>query len=241
MLGWRAIFAMMMAFALGVFAWAARRLPETLPVSHRQPLHPRVLVRNYRAVLLRPEFLLLAAIPTLNFAAFFIYISTAPAYLPMLGVTTWGYAWLFVPMIAGVMAGGALSGHLAGRLSAARTVAVGYAFMFGGVALNAVVVAFVTPSVPWHVLPIMVFTLGSSVMMPSVLLGLLDLFPTMRGLASSLQGFVQFAFSGLVAGTIAPFLARSLVGLLAGMAVFSVASGVAWLLYRWRTSRTRPR
>jgi len=87
----------------------------------------------------------------------------------------------------------------------------------------------------------MVFTLGSSLMMPSVLLGLLDLFPTMRGLASSLQGFVQFAFSGVVAGTIAPFLARSLVGLLAGMAMFTVASFVIWLLYRWRTRTARPR
>jgi len=241
LLGWRAIFDMMMLFALGVLAWAARRLPETLPVSHRQPLHPRALVRNYRAVLLRIDFLLLAAIPTLNFAAFFIYISAAPAYLPMLGVTTYGYAWLFVPMIAGVMAGGALSGRLAGRLPAPRTIAVGYAFMFAGVATNAIVVAFVPPSVPWHVLPIMVFTLGSSLMMPSVLLGLLDLFPTMRGLASSLQGFVQFAFSGLVAGTIAPLLARSLIGLLGGMALFSIASVVVWLLYRWRTSRVRPR
>ena len=234
LLGWRAIFAMMLAFALGVLTWSARSLPETLPRAHRQSLRPRDLARNYRAVLLRLDFLLLAAIPTLNFAAFFIYIASAPSYLPLLGVTTWGYAWLFVPMITGVMAGGMLSGRLAGRLSAARTVAVGYAWMFAGVAMNVLIVALVPPSVPWHVLPIMVFTLGSSLMMPSVVLTLLDLFPTMRGLASSLQGFVQFAFSGLVAGTIAPFLAQSLWALLAGMAVFTAGSFVVWLLYRWR-------
>jgi DHA1 family bicyclomycin/chloramphenicol resistance-like MFS transporter len=233
--GWRAIFWMMMAFALAVFAWCLRSLPETLPAAHRQPLHPRVLLRNYRAVLLRVDFLLLSAIPTLNFAAFFIYIATAPVYLPMLGVTTWGFAWLFVPMITGVMVGGMLSGRLAGRLTAARTVATGYAFMFVGVAVNAAVVIFVPPSVPWHVLPIMIFTLGSSLMMPSVVLTLLDLFPTMRGMASSLQGFVQFAFSGVVAGTIAPFLALSLGALAAGMAGFSVASLALWLLYRSRT------
>jgi len=108
--------------------------------------------------------------------------------------------------------------------------------MFCGVALNALIVLFVPPGVPWHVLPIMVFTTGSALMTPSVTLLLLDLFPTMRGLASSLQGFVQFAFSGIVAGSIAPFLARSLEALLAGMAAFALASLVVWLMYRWRVA-----
>ena len=41
----------------------------------------------------------------------------------------------------------------------------------------------------------MIFTIGSSLVMPSITLLLLDLFPTMRGMASSLQGFVQFSLS----------------------------------------------
>jgi DHA1 family bicyclomycin/chloramphenicol resistance-like MFS transporter len=139
-------------------------------------------------------------------------------------------------MIAGIMMGAAMSGRLAGRLLAPKTVDLGYTLMFCGVALNALIVLFVPPSVPWHVLPIMVFTLGSALMTPSVTLLLLDLFPTMRGLASSLQGFVQFAFSGLVAGSIAPFLARSLEALVAGMAAFALASLLVWLTYRWRAA-----
>jgi DHA1 family bicyclomycin/chloramphenicol resistance-like MFS transporter len=232
--GWRAIFWMMLLFTLVVLAWTARSLPETLPAEHRQPLHPRALWRNYRAVLSRADFLLLAAIPTLNFSAFFIYIASAPAYLPRLGVTTWGFAWLFVPMIAGVMVGGLLSGRLAGRLTPRDTVALGYAFMLTGVVLNACIVAFVPPAVPWHVAPIMVYTLGSALLMPSVMLMLLDLFPAMRGLASSLQGFVQFAASGFVAGTVAPLLADSLVALATGMAAFTVASAVLWRVYLTR-------
>ncbi|HEY1329226.1 MAG TPA: multidrug effflux MFS transporter [Casimicrobiaceae bacterium] len=235
-MGWRALFWAMMLFALSVMAWAFRSLPETLPVPLRQPLHPRALWRNYRAVLLRPEFLLLAFIPTLNFAAFFIYIASAPSYLPQLGVTTWGFAWLFVPMITGIMVGASASGRLAGRLPPARTIAIGYAAMLVGVLLNALVVLLVPPSVPWHVLPILVFTAGSSLVMPSLTLLLLDLFPAMRGLASSLQGFVQFAASGLVAGTIAPFLAQSLVGLMLGMAAFTLASLLVWLLYSSRAT-----
>jgi len=235
--GWRAIFWMMVLFSTAVLVWAHRSLPETLPTTARQPLHPSALWRNYRAVLLRLDFLLLALIPTLNFAAFFIYIASAPSYLPQLGVSTWGFAWLFVPMIAGVMLGAATSGRLAGRLPAPRTISLGYAAMFAGVALNALVVTFVPPAVPWHVAPILIFTMGSSLVMPSLTLLLLDLFPTMRGLTSSLQGFVQFAFSGVIAGTIAPFLAQSLVGLMLGIAAFATASFAIWRLYALRVNQ----
>ena len=189
---------------------------------------------------MRLDFALLAAIPTINFAAFFIYIASARAYLAQLGVSTWGFAWLFVPMIAGIMAGATLSGRLAGRLSPMRTIATGYACMFAGAALNLMVALAVPPSVPWHVLPIAVFTLGSSLMAPSVTLLLLDLFPRMRGLASSLHGFVQFAFSGVVAGTIAPLLASSLAALALGMLIFTVASFGVFRLLRNRTLAPTP-
>ena len=238
--GWRAVFWTMLGFSLGVLGWCVRGLPETLPRALRQPLHPRALWNNYRAVLLRLDFLLLAAIPTLNFAAFFIYIASAPSFLARLGVSTWGFAWLFVPMITGIMIGATISGRFAGRIDPARTIRIGYACMFAGALLDLAVAALVPPGVPWHVLPIALFTLGSSLITPSLTLLLLDLFPTMRGLASSLQGFVQFAFSGVVAGTIAPMLAQSLPGLAIGMLAFSLVSHALWLLYRRGPRRPSP-
>jgi DHA1 family bicyclomycin/chloramphenicol resistance-like MFS transporter len=67
--------------------------------------------------------------------------------------------------------------------------------------------------------------------MPSVTLLLLDLFPTMRGLASSLQGFLQFVLAAVNAGTIAPMLAGSLLTLALGMAAFTIASLLLWITY----------
>ena len=175
---------------------------------------------------------MLASIPALNFAAFFVYIASAPAYLiDLLGVSSYGFAWLFVPMIAGVMVGAMISGRLAGRLSPRDTVRLGYLLMFGGVAAQLAVAWWVTPTVPWHVLPIMLFTTGSAVVMPSTTLLLLDLFPNMRGLVSSLQGFMHFALAAINAGTISPFLAQSLKGLALGMAGFSILSLVLWTIY----------
>lgn len=231
-LGWRAIFGMLLVMVVGVFAWAAKSLPETLPPAARQPLHPRALWRNYRAVLSRSEFLLLALIPALNFSGFFLYIAGAPAFLlDLLGVTTWGFAWLFIPMIGGVMTGALLSGRLAGRWSPKRTIRLGYVLMFAGVAVNLLTCWFVRPGVVWNVLPIFIYCTGTSLVMPSATLLLLDLFPSMRGMASSLQGFVHFTLAAVTSGTIAPFLVHSLRMLALGMLGFALASFALWLVY----------
>ena len=234
--GWRSIFWTLLALVAALFAWAAARLPETLPRAARQPLHPRALWRNYAAVLSRFDFALLASILATNFAGFFIYIAGAPGFLiDRLGVTTRGFAWLFVPMIGGIMLGAVLSGRSAGRRSPQQTVHGGFALIFAGVALNIVVCWTLPPYVAWNVLPVFVFCIGTSLVMPSVTLLMLDLFPTMRGLASSLQGFVHFSLSAVVAGTIAPFLVQSLKALALGMFAAAAISFALWLVYQRRT------
>jgi MFS transporter, DHA1 family, multidrug resistance protein len=234
-LGWRSIFWLLLALVIALLLWSIKQLPETLPPNARQSLDPRSQWKNYTSVLRHPDFLLLAMIPTLNFAAFFVYIASAPLFLiDLLGVSSYGFAWLFLPMISGVMIGALVSGRIAGLVSPGRTVRMGYMLMFTGVGLELAAAWFVAPSVPWHVFPIMIYTMGSSIVMPTVTLLLLDLFPTMRGLASSLQGFLHFALAALNAGTIAPFLAHSLKALASGMAGFTLLSAALWAVYRQR-------
>ncbi|HVF62977.1 MAG TPA: multidrug effflux MFS transporter [Casimicrobiaceae bacterium] len=238
LVGWRSIFVLLLVLTLALIAWSVKALPETLPRDARQPLYPRVMWRNYRNVGTRLDFLLLALIPALNFSGFFLYIAAAPRFLvDLIGVSTYGFAWLFVPMIAGIMLGAVFSGRLAGRLSARRTVEFGFAFAFAGAALNFLIIAFVPPSVPWHVLPLFVYSIGSAVIMPSVTLMLLDLFPATRGLAASLQGFIHFSIAAVNAGTIAPLLSESLATLAAGMAAFIASSLALWIAYRRRSAR----
>ena len=233
--GWRSIFWVLLALVIALLTWSAKSLPETLTLAQRQSLHPRKLWRNYVSVLRNRDFLLLATIPALNFAAFFLYIASAPSFLiDLLGVSSYGFAWLFMPMIGGVMIGALVSGRAAGKLSPARTIGVGYLLMFAGATIQMAVAWYVAPAVQWHVLPIMIYTMGSAIVMPSATLLLLDLFPTMRGMASSLQGFVHFVLAAVNAGTIAPFLAQSLKGLAAGMAGFTVLSVALWVVYRQR-------
>ena len=240
--GWRSIFWVLLALVIALLTWSAKSLPETLPIAQRQSLHPRKLWRNYVSVLRNRDFLLLATIPALNFAAFFLYIASAPSFLiDLLGVSSYGFAWLFIPMIGGVMIGALVSGRAAGKLSAGRTIGVGYLLMFAGATIQMAVAWYVAPVVQWHVLPIMIYTMGSSIVMPSATLLLLDLFPTMRGMAASLQGFVHFVLAAVNAGTIAPFLAQSLKGLAAGMAGFTVLSVALWVVYRQRRRLAPPK
>jgi DHA1 family bicyclomycin/chloramphenicol resistance-like MFS transporter len=234
-LGWRAMFWVLLVLVLGLLAWAVKSLPESLPRDARQTLHPRALAHSYRTVLVRIDFLLLALIPAFNFCAFFLYIASAPAFIvDLLGLSSLSFAWLFVPMILGIMTGASVSGRLAGRISPMRTIRLGYALMFAGVAINLATCWFVAPGVPLNVLPIMIFTTGSSLVMPSATLILLDLFPAFRGMASSVQGFLQFTLAAVVAGTVAPFVAHSLVMLALAMAAFTLTGFALWLVYQYR-------
>ncbi|MFO1304525.1 MAG: multidrug effflux MFS transporter [Burkholderiales bacterium] len=238
LLGWRSIFWFIFLWTAVTLVVCVRSLPETHPPVARHPLRPRVLWRNYRQVLGKPAFLMLSLVLGFNFCAFFVYIAAAPAFLvKLLGVSTWGFAWLFVPMITGIMTGAFLSGRIAGSLSAPRTIAIGYGLMAAGVLMNLSIVYFMAPQVAWNVLPMFVFTMGTSLIMPSVTLIILDLFPAMRGMTSSLAGFVQFALGAVVAGSVSPLLSHSLASLAWGMAVFAGASYALWFAYRRGTRR----
>ncbi len=233
LLGWRWIFWSLLAYTLVMLVVCLRLLPETLPRSQRQALHPAALWRNYRAVLGRPAFLLLALVTSLSFCGWFLYIASAPYFLSgLLGVSTWGYGWLFVPMITGIMLGAFVSGRIAGRISPRRTVGIGFALMLLAAVMNVAISHALAPWVVWNVAPILVCTLGWALAMPSITLTMLDLFPTMRGMTASLQGFAQFALGAVVAGSISPLLSHSLPTLAWGMASFIAASGVSWLAYR---------
>ncbi|MDR2244778.1 MAG: multidrug effflux MFS transporter, partial [Burkholderiales bacterium] len=181
--GWRTVFWGLLVLIVLLLVWCYRTLPETLPPEARQSLRLGPLYHNYRTVIFRPEFLLLALISALNFAGFFIYIAGAPSFLiKLLGVSEQGFAWLFVPLILGVVSGATLAGKLAGRIPPERIIAFGYLCMGLACVLNLGVCLFLPANVMWNVLPIMLYTTGTSMVAPNALLFMLAIFPTMRGL-----------------------------------------------------------
>jgi len=232
--GWRSIFVFL-ALLGGVLAWlSARHLPETLPATARQSLRAGPLARAYMRVLGNPRFMLLAGAIALNFNGFFLYVLASPVFVvEHLGLGPGQFAWLFVPLVIGMMCGSWLSGRMAGRWSRRRTIAAGFVIMFGAVLAAVLHASFFAPGVPASVVPVAVYALGMAVAMPSLTLLALDVFPEQKGLAASCQSFVQVGLNSLTAGVLAPLLWTSPLTLGAGAGLF-VALGLLcfclWLL-----------
>ena len=230
--GWRSIFWFLAAVGLVLIVAGWRFLPETLPEAARQSFHPLALLKGYEEVGINLRFLLLSLAVGCNFNAFFLYIVSAPAFLGIhLGLGPEEYAWLFIPCIAGIMVGAQLSGRAAGRQSAARTVQQAYAFMASAALVNILYALAAPPALPWAVMPLALFGVGFAMAMPSISLITLDLFPTRRGMAASLQGFVSGMVNVLVAGAVAPLLWRDPRLLAAGMLALMASGFGFWRLY----------
>ena len=231
-LGWRAIFWFLAAFGAMLVVVGWRRLPETLPETNRQPFHPVALIKGYEEVGIHLRFLLLSLAAGFNFNAFFLYIVSAPVFLGVhLHLGPQQYAWLFLPCIVGIMFGSQLSGRAAGRHSPSHTVRNAYIFMGVASVGNLVYNLLLPPSLPWAVIPIMMYGIGFAMAMPSITLITLDLFPTRRGMAASLQGFVSGMVNVLTSGLISPALSGDTRWLAMGMvAVMAMGLG-SWLLY----------
>jgi DHA1 family bicyclomycin/chloramphenicol resistance-like MFS transporter len=217
------------------------RLDETLPLSHRQSLHPISLAKNYWMVFKKPEFQWLGASQAFNFGGFFIYVMAAPVLLIRhLNLTSQQFAWFFIPAVIGMMTGAFMSGRFAGRLSPPRTIRLAYWVMFGSSLANVVYCLVLPPALPWSILAPTIYCGGMSLAMPSVTLTLLDMFPRNRGLVSSLQAFCQTMVGVLVAGALVPVLAESPLWLALGMLAFVIVGACCWLAYRFVVKRKIP-
>lgn len=236
--GWRPVFAFLVVYSAVLLVACHARLPETLPRDERQRFAPGPLARNYWTLGRSVPLLLLSFAVALNFCGFFLYILSAPAFIyNLLGLKETQFAWLFAPGIAGVMIGAYLSGKLAGRLTPVRTVGAGYAVMFGAVAFNLAYCAVAEPALPWSVAPVMMYTVGMALAMPSLTLLGLDLFPKNRGLAASLQGFQHSLLSAVTAGVISPLLSHSAITLALGMGTFAFTGWSCWMFHLYLQAR----
>lgn len=236
--GWRLIFWFLAAFGACLLAATLLRLPETHAAPARQPFRAAVLMRNYWRLGRDARLVLLCLTIAFNFSGFFLYVVSAPAVIyDLLGLGETDFAWLFVPGIGGVMIGAYLSGRTARATSPVRAVGIGYAVMAAAALFNIAYCANWPPALPWTVLPVMLYTIGMAFAMPSASLLALDLFPRLRGMTSSLQGFAHSLFAGLTAGLVSPLVSATALGLAAAMGGLLLSGAASWCAYRLVVAR----
>ncbi|CAN5210726.1 multidrug effflux MFS transporter [soil metagenome] len=230
---WQAIFWFLSAFALVLLAVTAIALPESHPGENRLPLNTRILMGGYRAMLGNGRFVLLALAGTANFGALFLYIASAPAFvLDILKLNEQQFGWFFAPTIGGMILGAFFSGRAAGRMGGARLANIGFVFC----GLSAVYnigynLLFADPTLPWAVLPTVLSAFGIALVFPILTLAILDMYPGMRGSASSMQAFISLLSNALIAGLLSPMLSDNPMHLALGAAAFSTVAYALWWWY----------
>lgn len=234
--GWHAVFVFMSGYAAALFAYTAWTMPETLPVERRQPLRPSYLGRSYFSVLTHARFLSLCFSLTAAFSGLFVYVLSAPMFLMQhLGVHETGFLWLFGPLTTGIVVGNTLASRMAGRVSPARTVAAGCTVMLVAAGANALGNVWLTPSLPWAVVPLFFYMVGMSMNVPSLTLKAMDCFPKQRGLAASCQSFIQSTGSSLTSAA-APLLWGTSLRLATSQLLCGIAASLL-ALHIFRLSR----
>jgi MFS transporter, DHA1 family, multidrug resistance protein len=232
--GWRGIFWALTAFTVLLVAGIVRFLVESHPVEKRTVFRPRPLLRGYMAIARDLPFWPLAIASSVNFSGLFLYIASAPHLIrDVLHLGADGFPWLFVPTVSGMVTGAFISGRVAGRVSAARTVGWGYVCMLSSCAFSLFFALVLdAPRVPWSTLPLALYGCGVQLAFPTLTILLLDRFPEQRGGVSSVQAFGSLIMTALVAGVLSPMLSSSMLFLALGATALCGVGLVGWLWYR---------
>ena len=234
--GWQSTFVFTFGVTVLLLLACLKGLPESLPAAQRQPFHPASIACNYWLALRHRAFLLRSLAVAFAFGGFALYIASAPHFiLELLRLPETAFGWMFIPMVAGLVLGAALSGKLAHTVKSSVLVRWGLLAMAATGALNIGYNHWFVASVPFAVVPVMLYAFGMSLALPGMTMSTLDIFPHMRGLAASLQNFVQMVLFALVSGFVAPLLFASAVKLALGQAsAVALAAFVGWLGTRQR-------
>jgi MFS transporter, DHA1 family, multidrug resistance protein len=198
LLQWRAVFALLLVAAAGLWLWALRALPETRSgAGHAAGTAD--LIRAAASVARRPVFLDCVLHSAVLYSSFFVFVSLMPYVLRdglHRGATEYGTWYLLIA--GGYFLGNYLTVRLGVRTHPARLRNAGISLQAG-----AALVAFLLARAgAWHpafiFIPWAFIATGQGLTLPGLVADAVALAPEWAGTASGLLGFSQ-QLSGAVA------------------------------------------
>ncbi|MDX1655009.1 MAG: multidrug effflux MFS transporter [Candidatus Competibacteraceae bacterium] len=236
-LGWQSVFIFLTLYALMTVVLYALGLPETN--RHRDPdaLGPARMGGNFARLLGDDRYLSYVLCCSSVFAGLFAFISGSSfVIVQVYGVAPEHFGYFFALVVAGYITGTLISAWLS-RLGTDRMLALGALIS----ALGGMIMVVLVLQGPHHPLtvagPMVLYMMGSGIVMPQAMAGALAPYPRMAGVASALFGFIQ---STLAAGV------GALVGWLHDGTALPMAATIALMglitliIQRWRLSCPAP-
>jgi DHA1 family bicyclomycin/chloramphenicol resistance-like MFS transporter len=213
--GWRAIFWMHTLLALGLLVAVITRLPETAP-AHRRSISLLQVLRDYGFLLGQKQYrapTALAVCSQMGVTAF--VTNSALVVIPVMGFSPQEYGLMFSLVMIGYISGARVGARSVMRVGIPRMLTLGsLAAATGGLSMAVLSIAQIQNGAA-IALPMAIFMFGNGILIPSTTAAALSPFPTLAGLASSLQSIIHlmggillaFAVSLAFDGTTLPLAA----------------------------------
>jgi DHA1 family bicyclomycin/chloramphenicol resistance-like MFS transporter len=227
--GWRANFVLLTAVSVLLLASVWLFLRETNPAPEPEATDWTRLLRSFALLLGDRCFLGWLLCGSLIYAGLYVYIAIAPfLFIDRLGFRPDEFGLLTIFTTSCYLLGTLAAGRLARRVGLRRLMLVGCgAALAGGLLMLGL--AFVTLSTPSVLGPMMLFSFGMGITLPSALAGGMLPFPKSAGTASALLGAAQqslAAASTFAAAALPQYSAVSMGGLIAALALGALLARV---------------
>lgn len=207
-LSWESHFYILTLISAVLAALCLIFLPETLPQEKRMTPRLGTLLSNYAAAARHPAFMTANTSLAVAFLGQGVFIAGAADWcVEVMHLAPDEFWKLFLPMVSGTVIGSWISARIASRLSTQGTIRVGFSVMFVAGAFALCAMAELLPQgIAWAVMPLMIYTIGIGIVRPGMALISMDFLPNAKGMAASMQSFVQTIFFALCSALLVPLL-----------------------------------
>ncbi|MDH3335285.1 MAG: multidrug effflux MFS transporter [Rhodospirillaceae bacterium] len=236
MFGWRSVFWFLAIFGASLMVMVFF-IGETLLREHRQSFKPTSVAAVYFRMFKNKHFMFLVVSLSSTFGGLFVYIAGAPTVIyDFLGLGSDGFAYMFIPMVGGVMMGSVISGRLTHKTSSSKIASIGFWVLTAAVTINILQAEFISPTMISVVGSLVAYAFGLALVMPAISVMALDCFPHNRGSAAAVQGFLQTLSIAAVSSLAVPLLSEKLIFFAGGQGMLLALSIALWF-YVGKASR----
>ncbi|ODN43726.1 multidrug effflux MFS transporter [Piscirickettsia litoralis] len=230
LLGWRAVFAAIILYALTMWLAVYFLIDETSNNYHKDHLNIHYIIKSYGSIFKNSVFSGYSFCVFCCYGAYFSWFTVAPVLLikhAHLSPAMFGWLCFWGGAVA-LFLGGLIGGKLVKRLGSVFMLRLGWSLMLISGLFLLMSYFILGLTVSSSVIAMALFYFGSSFIWPNTFAGAMQPFAKMAGFAGSLYAFLQMA-GAVVVGAAASWLASDTPVALGLVFVFSAL--LAWTVF----------